>query len=76
MRGIGATIVGNNHIPETVINSFLSSILQIGITGVGGYYGVDKIDHTLAPTPEPGNSAMILAGLALVGGVARRRSAR
>lgn len=34
---------------------------------------VDLPHYTLAPVPEPGTWALLAAGLAVVGGIARRR---
>jgi hypothetical protein len=34
---------------------------------------VDLLHYTLAPVPEPATLALMLAGMTLVGGVARRR---
>lgn len=45
--------------------------------GTGGtMQGVNQINQTItAAVPEPGSYAMMLAGIALVGGIARRRKA-
>lgn len=43
-----------------------------------GYEGtlIDNVTYAAAPVPEPGSVAMVLAGLGLVGGLARRRQAK
>lgn len=44
-------------------------------TGSGDAYGQFRIDLVMVPVPEPATAAFMLAGLALVGAVLRRRRA-
>jgi hypothetical protein len=72
--------------PATPMSSFNSTYsgplaagttYYLGVSGsagpAGGLYGVGVL---AAPVPEPGEWAMMLAGLGLVGMIARRRSKR
>ncbi len=45
---------------------------QAGFSGSGTHFAVDNLDVT--PVPEPTNVALLLAGVGLLGVVARRRS--
>ncbi|WP_348694592.1 FxDxF family PEP-CTERM protein [Duganella fentianensis] len=54
-----------------------SSVLKFAAVGKSDSYGtsLDKVSLVAAPVPEPETYAMLLAGLAMVGVVARRRKA-
>ncbi|KAK6025275.1 PEP-CTERM exosortase interaction domain protein [Ostertagia ostertagi] len=49
-----------------------SQLMAGGAAGIGA----GNFNIVAAPVPEPGTYALLLAGMAVVGGVARRRSAR
>lgn len=44
-----------------------------GVVATGGTGRIDNFTVTMAPVPEPGTTAMLLAGLACLGFIARRR---
>lgn len=55
-----------------------ADIAGFSLTNRDAYYGVsmDNLVLAAAPVPEPGSYALLLAGIAVVGGVARRRGLR
>lgn len=71
---------------QTYSGLALGNIYMVGIAGVwlgaGGKVSIDSItpavsiDSIAAAVPEPETYAMLLAGLGLVGGLARRRASR
>jgi len=54
-----------------------TTVLLQGVTGLK-YIGLDNasVDLVSAPVPEPGTWALMLAGLGVVGAIARRRTGR
>ncbi|HEY0953323.1 MAG TPA: PEP-CTERM sorting domain-containing protein [Roseateles sp.] len=52
-----------------------ADIAGFSLTNSDGYYGVsmDNLVLSAAPVPEPGSYALMLAGMAVVAGIARRR---
>jgi len=64
----------------TSVHTFLSPVTASKLTFIGlagdGLYSLSEIQVTAVPIPEPGSYAMMLAGLALMGGVAARRKSR
>ncbi len=53
-----------------------ADVAGFSLTNRDGYYGVsldNLVLSAVAPVPEPGSYALMLAGMAVVGGVARRR---
>lgn len=46
-----------------------------GYSGAGAHFGMDNLTVNAAPVPEPETWALMLAGLAVVGAIARRRKA-
>ncbi|WP_348697750.1 choice-of-anchor A family protein [Duganella fentianensis] len=60
-----ANLFGTGHLEGTVIANSISSAVEVGWEPFKGYVA--------APVPEPETYAMLLAGLGLVGAVARRR---
>lgn len=63
-----ANLDGTGHIEGNVYANSMSSAVEIG-------YEPYKTIGTLSPVPEPDSVAMLLAGLGLVGWMARRRRA-
>ena len=60
----------------TGLNSTFASVDRISIYDTKGGLGIDNITVSpISPVPEPGTYAMLLAGLGLVGFMARRRQA-
>jgi hypothetical protein len=57
--------------PTFVSNAYTGFITAVVIVSRQGFYAMD--DFTYAPVPEPATYGMLLAGLAAVGAVARRR---
>jgi len=88
--GIGENIAAGFTTPEAVVTAWMNSaghranILDADWLGIGvGYVYVAGSDYghywtqdfgTLAPVPEAESWAMLLAGLGLMAGIARRRS--
>ncbi|KAA3649454.1 MAG: PEP-CTERM sorting domain-containing protein [Proteobacteria bacterium] len=66
---LAATTVTANWVLASAGDRFGSYVSTRGDIGNPGFY-------VAAPVPEPETYAMLLAGLALVGGIARRRAAR
>jgi hypothetical protein len=64
-----------NPTPDTFVGFVASSPVQISVTPIEGLFHVTANNFTLAPAvPEPETYAMLLAGLGLLGFVARRRN--
>lgn len=61
---VGATTPGASHDPDGVSS----------LTGLRGTLKYSATAIPAAPVPEPGTWAMLLCGLAVVGGIARRRA--
>ena len=87
IRPAAAAFVGNNGLraPQNSVVAFNFGELAgfNGLTtgagyafhsGLGANTDVYSISFGVSPVPEPGSWAMLLAGLALVAGVARRRA--
>ncbi|MBI5790619.1 MAG: PEP-CTERM sorting domain-containing protein [Rhodocyclales bacterium] len=82
----GATLLGSQSVNLGAINSWstfsfaMGGIDKLVLDGSqGGFspYGVDNLQfNSAAPVPEPETYAMMLAGLGLLGVVARRRRQR
>ncbi|WP_200383412.1 PEP-CTERM sorting domain-containing protein [Rhodocyclus tenuis] len=72
-----SAVITGIDLPEGSAIRFLSgaSANTYG-TLVGGLYGEYGSGGTLPSVPEPGSYAMLLAGLGLLGAIARRRSGR
>ncbi|TVO69097.1 lamin tail domain-containing protein [Denitromonas ohlonensis] len=66
---LAGTTVTANWVLASAGDSFGSYAAKSGDVGNPGFY-------VAAPVPEPETYALMLAGLALVGGIARRRAAR
>jgi hypothetical protein len=78
----GDTLLGSTTAELGSINTWSTlslsfpSITSISWAGFGSgahYYGVDNFTFSAAAIPEPESYAMLLAGLALLGFMARRR---
>ena len=63
---------------DTVLSTDASLIdtLLISLTGFGTSYNIDNINVALSAIPEPETYAMLLAGLGLMGFIARRKKLR
>jgi hypothetical protein len=68
------TILGSTPSNFT-LNVYSGAGFSIEFGPDGFNVGIDNIAFTAGVVPEPGTWALIVAGLAVVGGVARRRSA-
>lgn len=74
------TVTSNATVADSMVNSFLGFVSTTPLTGVtlsngGGLYWVTANNLTLAaPVPEPSTYGMLLAGMCLLGGLARRRT--
>lgn len=80
----GASTVGRTFDNAAGLNNVtLTTLSSLGVNGafnsVGSLTGVGGLDigspGPIAPVPEPETYAMLLAGLAMIGGIARRRKA-
>ncbi|MFC0168309.1 choice-of-anchor A family protein [Pseudoduganella danionis] len=60
-----ADLTGTGHLEGSIVAKSISSAVEVGWEPFKGYVA--------QPVPEPETYAMMLAGLALVGGIARRR---
>jgi len=60
-----ANLFGTGHLEGTIVANSISSAVEVGWEPYKGYVA--------APVPEPETYAMLLAGLGLVGVIARRR---
>ena len=70
-RGSISATLGKGDYVLTIAGN--ASPLQSNIPGVTGNYGTYSVYGNLAPVPEPESYAMFLAGLGVIGAVARRR---
>jgi hypothetical protein len=57
---------------KSVRFSSFGGTLQPGFSGKGTQFAIDNLNAT--PVPEPGNVALLLAGIGLLGVISRRRS--
>jgi hypothetical protein len=71
LGGVSVTHAG----PGTVVFRLDELVFADRGTGSGDAYGEFRIDLVTVPVPEPATAAFMLAGLALVGAVLRRRPA-
>lgn len=66
--------IGIDRFSVALTGDFVAdAVLKAEKVGNGGYWALDNVVYQ--PVPEPGTYAMLLAGLAVVGSVARRRRA-
>ena len=74
----GQLVATSGQLDDSGTPTFLSSgynglVDSVHVNGSGGYFVMDDVTYsTAAAVPEPQNVALMLAGLALVGGMARR----
>jgi hypothetical protein len=69
----GATTIG--ALGLTVARAFTSATgIRIGFGPTAYNVGINNINFTINPVPEPESYALLLAGLGLMGAVARRKS--
>jgi hypothetical protein len=74
-RNGGRTVRLVNPTPDTFIGFLGLDVVEIGVTPVDSLYHVTANNFTLAAAvPEPETYAMLLAGLGMIGMVARRRA--
>ncbi len=59
-----------------VSSGYSGAVDRIEFFGMHEGVSIDNVTYAAAPVPEPGSVAMVLAGLGLVGGLARRRQAK
>jgi hypothetical protein len=71
LGGIGVTRAG----PDTVIFRLDELVFADRGTGSGDAYGEFRIDLVTIPVPEPATTALMLAGLSMLGAALRRRAA-
>jgi hypothetical protein len=70
-KGSVSSTLGRGDYVLTVAGS--AAPLLSSLPGVTGNYGIYTVHGNLAPVPEPESYAMFLAGLGVIGAVARRR---
>src|SRR5574343_1061260 len=73
-QGSISTTLGKGDYVLTIAGN--ASPIQSIFPGVTGSYGTYSVYGNLAPVPEPVSYAMFLAGLGVIGAVARRRPNR
>lgn len=57
-----------------VSGSYYYLVNGMATGSAGGIYGLASVASSVSPVPEPESAALLLAGLAVVGGIAKRRS--
>jgi len=58
--------------PTFLSSGYSGLVDSVHVNGSNDYYVLDDVTYSTAAVPEPENVALMLAGLALVGGMARR----
>jgi hypothetical protein len=66
--------IGDVSPPKWIASGYSGQITSVVVNGVKQYYAMDNFTFN-SPVPEVQTYAMMLAGLALVGAVVRRRAA-
>ena len=69
----GPVTIGSGGL-HVMVGHSSSDELEIGFDSRGAGVGVNYINFDVSPVPEPGQLAMLLAGLAMIGVMARRRT--
>lgn len=83
-EGPSTVVVPGNGIPAFTLESLTETLAagsyRLVLSGTvrpdGGFYAWTVSTSAIAPVPEPAGWAMLVAGLALVGAAAQRRSGR